>query len=393
MNRKEFIQKSAILGLGMPFLAHILGACTKENVIEANFKGKVLIVGAGSAGMMAGYILNKYGIDFQIIEASSVFGGRVKKTNSFADFPIDLGAEWIHDTPDIFSRLMDGEPTEGRIDMLPYNPETVYLLNNDNLTKVNLAGNFYGEYKFKNATWYDFFDTYIIPEIKDKIVYDSPIIEVDYSSDQVSIKDIHGNSFVADKVIITVPTPILQSNMISFVPNLPQAKTDALKTVFTPEGIKVFIEFSEKFYPDIVSASVVDDHEEKIFYNAAFKKDSSRHILGLFTIGAPAAVYTNMSSEADIIQQILAELDAMFEGKASASYLNHIIQNWSAEEFIQGSYTHFSSNEEETMAIISDPLDNKVFFAGEALSPYSSATVQGAALSAKSVAEKIIQEG
>ena len=57
---------------------------------------KILIVGAGAAGITAGHALSEKGIDFEILEASSVHGGRVKKNADFADFPIDLGAEWVH---------------------------------------------------------------------------------------------------------------------------------------------------------------------------------------------------------------------------------------------------------------------------------------------------------
>jgi len=57
---------------------------------------KILIIGAGIAGITAGKILRDRNIDFEILEASAVYGGRIKKIDNFADFPIDLGAEWIH---------------------------------------------------------------------------------------------------------------------------------------------------------------------------------------------------------------------------------------------------------------------------------------------------------
>jgi len=57
---------------------------------------KICIVGAGVAGITAGHLLAEQGIDFDILEAHSTHGGRLKKLEGFADFPIDLGAEWIH---------------------------------------------------------------------------------------------------------------------------------------------------------------------------------------------------------------------------------------------------------------------------------------------------------
>ena len=42
---------------------------------ECTFKGKVIVIGAGASGLVAGHILKEHGIEFQILEASSQFGG------------------------------------------------------------------------------------------------------------------------------------------------------------------------------------------------------------------------------------------------------------------------------------------------------------------------------
>ena len=60
-----------------------------------NFDGKVIIVGAGAAGLAAAKKLEEAGIRYQILEATDHYGGRIQKNEDFADFPIDLGAEWI----------------------------------------------------------------------------------------------------------------------------------------------------------------------------------------------------------------------------------------------------------------------------------------------------------
>jgi monoamine oxidase len=56
----------------------------------------VIVVGAGAVGLSAAYLLNQRGIQVQILEALSVFGGRMKRVTDFADFPIPTGAEWLH---------------------------------------------------------------------------------------------------------------------------------------------------------------------------------------------------------------------------------------------------------------------------------------------------------
>ena len=69
-------------------------ALTKNNVL--NVVVKIIVIGAGAAGLTAGHLLEQRGIEFEILEAAPIYGGRVRKLEGFADFPIDLGAEWIH---------------------------------------------------------------------------------------------------------------------------------------------------------------------------------------------------------------------------------------------------------------------------------------------------------
>lgn len=397
MNRKDFIKNIVTLGIAAPFLSTLLASCGKQGIdffpdFEVNFNGKVLIVGAGAAGLTAGHILEQYGIDFQIIEATSVFGGRVKKTGNFADFPIDLGAEWIHTEPSILGKLLNDPNSSAAIETIVYNPKTISIWKNGKLRNRNIANHFYSEYKFKNTTWFDFFDQYIVPNISDKIVYNSPITEIDYSSDKVILTNSNGDTFEGDKVLVTVPISILKNEYINFQPTLPSDKINALDNVEMPDGLKVFIEFSERFYPDILlSGGLISalNEDDKIFYDAAFEKDSEKNILGLFTIGSNAAKYVNLSSEQAIIDKIINELDEIFEGKASATYQKHIIQNWSKEPFIQGSYSHY--DDYSAVDILQTPIDNKVFFAGEALGGDSQSTVHGAGESSYFMIEKILK--
>lgn len=55
-----------------------------------------MIVGAGAAGLFAGKLLHDLGIEFEILEASDRVGGRMGKLEGFADYPLDLGAQWLH---------------------------------------------------------------------------------------------------------------------------------------------------------------------------------------------------------------------------------------------------------------------------------------------------------
>ena len=55
-----------------------------------------IIIGAGAAGLAAGRMLHDAGHDILILEARDRIGGRAWTDHTFADFPIELGAEFIH---------------------------------------------------------------------------------------------------------------------------------------------------------------------------------------------------------------------------------------------------------------------------------------------------------
>ncbi|MEM6807120.1 MAG: NAD(P)/FAD-dependent oxidoreductase, partial [Bacteroidota bacterium] len=261
------------------------------------------------------------------------------------------------------------------------------------LRQVNWGSNFYSEYKFKSSTWFGFFEKYMIPQIGDKISYNSPVSEINYQGDKVEVKNTNGESYEADKVLITVPIKMLQKETIQFLPALPQEKTAAINKVFIGDGIKVFIEFEERFYPDItLQGGMIEalTSADWTYYDAAFRKDSERNILGLFTVGEKSSPYAQLNTEEEIINKILAELDEMYEGQASINYKKHIIQNWSKEPYIGGSYALDYENRSQTIDTILEPVESKVYFAGEAIHKEWQSTVNGACESGYEVVKQIL---
>lgn len=57
---------------------------------------KVLVIGAGIAGLSAAWHLREAGIDATVLEARDRIGGRVWTSRDFADIPVEFGAELIH---------------------------------------------------------------------------------------------------------------------------------------------------------------------------------------------------------------------------------------------------------------------------------------------------------
>lgn len=390
MTREDFIKTFSLLGLGAVVGPQLLTSCKKETFapLDVTFTGKVLIIGAGAAGMMAAYMLQRYGVDFEIIEASSIYGGRVKRDSTFADYPLDLGAEWIHEQPSIFSRLIKDPNHTGSVDLVPYNPQSVQIWNGSSMISTNFGGHAYGEYKFKHTTWYGFFEKYIVPSIVSKMIFNEPVESINYSGSKVQVTT-NNQTYEGDKVIVTAPIKILQNESILFSPALPSDKINAINSLDMPGGFKAAIEFSERFYPDMIIPST-DLSLSWNYLDAMFKKGSNRNVLALFVAGSAADQYTSLGSDQAMIDYMLQQLDDMFDGKASQTYIKHTIQNWSAEPYIQGSYTF---NDSSDPAALRRPVNSKVYFAGEAFVEGPTATVHGAGLSGISVAENIMTGG
>ena len=97
MNRRILLRQML---WGIPagiILPSLFNSCKKESLIaESPFAGKVIVIGAGASGIYAAHLLLKQGVDVTILEASNRIGGRMMGNTTFADFPIELGAEEIH---------------------------------------------------------------------------------------------------------------------------------------------------------------------------------------------------------------------------------------------------------------------------------------------------------
>lgn len=343
MTRKEFVKLCGILGVGIPLQSSLI-ACEDDEIPKPKFEGKVIIIGAGAGGLSAGYLLQQQGIDFEILEASSAYGGRMKINTNFADFPIPLGAEWLETNTTIFQQIVNDSSIQVDIETVSDEPDR----------------------KFVNSSWFDFFEEYIVPSIRSKISFNTIVDSIDYSNDQVRITTNNGQS-ISDKVIVSVPLKILQEGDINFEPNLPQGKLNAIQQTPIWEGFKAFIEFSEKFYDDEYVFPVNPSTDgEKIYYDATLGQNSSRNILGLFTVGKPARDFISLSED-QLVGHILNELDEIHSGKATPSYIKHISQNWNNEPFIRSGYVTDHADW-RTMKILGESVGDKVYFAGGAYS-------------------------
>ncbi len=83
-------------------------------------------------------------------------------------------------------------------------------------------------------------------------------------------------------------------------------------------------------------------------------------------MGQQAQALSQLGEE-EMVLALLGELDEMYEGKASAYFEQAHVKNWGTEAYSLGAFSFCRTGHGETARLnLAEPVDNKVFFAGEA---------------------------
>ncbi len=388
---KKHIKITSLVSLVSIILAMLVMSCKKDETpppmplpagsenTETEFQGNVIIVGAGAAGLAAAKKLEEEGVSYQILEATDKLGGRIQKDETFADFPIDLGAEWIHEDKSILNYLINQPGNEPYVETILYQPMNVKEVVGNNISQisnqdmVDYYADYITEYKFKSTTWYDFINENFAQQVEQNIIYNSKVTIIDYTGNQVVLTTENGIEYQVDKVILTVSLGVLRSNAITFIPSLPAKKIAAIEDVEYLSGFKLFMKFSNQFYPDVITCETSSG--EKTFYDVAYGKESQDHVLGLLSTGISAEEYYLLANSDSIVNAVIQELDGYFNGLASQNYLgSYIYEDWGQQTYTQGTWTSdFQAASQDLIA----PLDDKVYFAGESYSTHGIIPIQG----------------
>ena len=107
---------------------------------EVNGRGmkKVIIVGAGLAGLLAAYELQKRGVDITVLEAESEAGGRARSVK-WRDMWIDLGAQQFNDVDAGLGSVVGELGLDKRKRDLPKKDLVFQILRNDKWYPVSLG--------------------------------------------------------------------------------------------------------------------------------------------------------------------------------------------------------------------------------------------------------------
>lgn len=196
-----------------------------------------------------------------------------------------------------------------------------------------------------------------------------------------------GGRWRAAKVIVTVPLGVLKSGAIRFDPPLPAGHSRAIERLGFGRFEKLVLEFDTAFWDDVDQIQIVGN--------------PGRPFTGWYNLnrvsGSPVLMAINGGAAAEAV----AGLDADRQAAAAADLLAAIYpgrfrpplaaqaSRWWEDEFSRGSYsfTAVGSGQEDREAL-AEPIDDRLWLAGEAQHPTMHSTVHGAWLSGKAAAEQ-----
>jgi monoamine oxidase len=401
---------------------------------------EVVVIGGGAAGVAAARRLREASIRYLLVEARSRLGGRAWTVTDASGFTLDLGCGWLHSanhnpwvrvaeeqeaaidkTPPPWTRpsLELGFPRADQDEFQKAIAEFFARVDSAAQDEIDVAASTQLDPASRWNGLINSVGTYITGmdldrvSVKDLERYDDSAVNwrvlkgygtlisdagaslatmldcdvrsIDHSGKRLRI-DTRNGPIAADRVIVTVPTSIIASERIVFTPALPK-KIEAARGL--PLGLdnKLFMAFdgAEEF-----------DKEVRLFGRTDRKGTGGYHLrpFGRPMIeayfGGGLATELEAGGEAAFFDFAVAELAGLF-GSDFARRLKPIRMHcWGRDPFALGSYSSALPGFADCRKTLAEPVDNRLFFAGEACSPNYFSTAHGGYLTGVAAAEQAI---
>ena len=412
----------------------------------------IIIVGAGPAGLMAACELAKQGRNVLILEARDRIGGRAHTVYGAAGSELELGAEFVHGKLPITLSLLQeaglsytatagtwvevksgtsGEMEDGRDwslfmlklkaleedmtlqDFLELHfPEARYAALKDRAISYAegydsadasraSAKALYEEWSGEQETQYRIDKGYTAlmdflaaqcREAGCNILLSHPVSSVDLGNNTVSITAA-GQIFSADKIVLALPLGVLQQE--GSIPISPAAPdyAEALGQLGFGDVIKFIFRFRKAFWEEAYPGLGF------LFSGAAVptwwtQAPASNALLTGWMTGRAARASAQLT-DAQLMEtalQSLAQLFSLDRQELESMLLEARVINWSADPYTMGAYAYATVGSDAARAVLSHPIGNRIFFAGEYLyDGPAMGTVEAAFWSGREIARRLLQ--
>jgi len=228
-----------------------------------------------------------------------------------------------------------------------------------------------------------------------EILLNSAVRKVKWRRGEVAVTTTTGKVFHAEKVLITVPLSVLQldeesERSILFEPQLADC-IKAAREIGFGTVVKTIIEFDRPFWEDVRKDVGFIFSDELI--PTWWTKLPEKNCLLTGWAGGPQAYPLMDKTDGFILDAAVKSLSHIFPRsirEISSSIKASTVVNWRKQPFIRGAYSFNYVGSRSAKELLNLPVDNTIFFAGEALySGASPGTVEAALVSGKAAAEKI----
>ena len=400
----------------------------------------VVIIGGGAAGVAAARRLHQGGIDCLILEARSRLGGRGWTIRDASGHALDLGCGWLHSADrnpwatvaETHGRTIDKTPPPWmRPALQPGFPlaeqqqfraamEEVYDRlgegvrgehDEDDAAALGAGGRWNGlidavgtyisgaELDHVSARDFDNYkDTGVNWRVAEgygatiaahgeglAVMLDCPVRRIDHSGARLRIETAKGD-IAADQAIVTLPTTIIARNEELFAPKLPD-KTQAACNLPLGLADKMFmtLEDAEAFEPESRLFGKTDRSATATYHLRPF----GRPMIEAY-FGGSHAWTLEAEGERAFFDFAVSELTALL-GSAFAKRVKPLnMHRWGADPFAGGSYSYALPGKTGCRAVLAAPVDDCLFFAGEACSKGDFSTAHGGWFTGIAAAEQVI---
>ena len=411
-----------------------------------------VVVGAGAAGLMAARELKRGGKQVLVLEASNRVGGRVITLyDATAGVPVELGAEFIHGDAPETTRLCDEArlatvPVTGKQyrsdhgelsqqgamwqrmsrlyryfnshrkndrsfqEFLDEKPGGPSLRTERKLSLAFVQGFLAADPKIVSLKWigqqgnptkgaidsrrivngYAALIDYLKRDVVGDIRFNVLVERIKWNESGVCIYDQLGKEYRARAVIVTVPLPMLQDASIAFDPEIPTLRHAANQLVMGHvERVNVVVKerFWEKKAEDV---SFVQTPTRPL--NAWWTRNPLKAPLITGWSGGPPAM--ELAETGDIEAAAISELARAFGTRRSRveSLVDSIhTYDWTRDPNIRGAYCYARIGGAFAARVLARNFGDRIFLAGEATDSGSSGTVEGALVSGKRAASRLLR--
>ncbi len=403
----------------------------------------IVIVGAGAAGIGAARTLTELGKNFVWLEASHRVGGRGYTEEILPGVPFDLGCHWMHSAslnPMVgfadklgFTYTKDGYPRGGFFEGRWQTAEEIAdfgVFYDRQFQMMQKAAETQGDCSVYDATdrehkWSALFNYYTSLDashdvdqvsVSDLLIYNEtdenwPLKEgygtllarlcgqipvslnsavniIDWSGRTVKVETAKG-TIRAQKVLITVSTGILAAGDIRFDPGLPDWKQEAIAALPLGNHNRICIGFDRDVFGADAPAGFTTDAVDGNNFAMNIKPFGANFATGL--TGGRFADWLEQVGQQASLDYMEQKLKAVFGSEITKHASTHIVTAWRGDPWIKGAYAGALPGQHHQRRKLFEPLDERIYFAGEATSPDFFTTAHGAFLSGIVAVEMMIE--